>query len=231
MSLVKGENFVFYIYDGGTWKQYICARSGNMSITTDTIETTVTGSGNYKTFEPTVNSFVASIDGVISLNESGSLAIDELQALQLAQTKLLCRFTQTSEAGDIYTKECYFYITNSTDTGSFDGIATFNLSLIGTGSISQIFTPPSPTTGTVYRYPAVGSTAPVAAGTYTVTITGLGSKSILAVFKDGVGNNDIITTGTPVDKEVLYETNGADGDFTWAIPFDGESFFILYQNI
>lgn len=231
MSLVKGENFIFRIFDGGIWKPYACARSGNMSIETELIETTVTGHGNYKTFEPTVHSFSASIDGIISLNNSGSLSLDELQALQLSKTRLLCRFTSTSEAGDIYTKECYFYITNSTDTGSFDGIATFNISLRGIGSISQIFTPPPPTTGIVYRYPAVGSTAPVAPGTVSITMAGLGTKSILSVFKDGIGNNDIITSGTPVDKEVLYETSGSDGVFTWAIPFDGESFFILYQNV
>jgi predicted secreted protein len=229
MSLVKGENYIFYIYDGGTWKQYVCARSGNMSINTETIETTVTGSGNYKTFKPTVHSFSAQIEGVISLNVSGSLSIADLQALQLAKTRLLCRFIQTSEAGDIYRKEAYFYITNSTDTGSFDGIATFNLSLIGTGSITQVFTPPSPTTGTVYRYPAVGSTAPVSSGTYTISLPSLAGKSILGVWRDGVGNNDIITSGTPIDKEVLYDT--AIGDFTWAIPFDGESYFILYQNL
>lgn len=229
MSLVAGDNFIFYIFDGGIWKPYVCARSGNMSINTDLLETTVTGSGNYKTFKPSVHSFSAGIDGVISLNVADNLAIDELQALQLAKTKLLCRFTQTSQSGDIYTKEAYFYITNSTDTGSFDGIATFNLSLQGTGSITQIYTPPPPTTGQVYRYPEVGSTAPVAPGVFTVSLPTLAGKSILGAWKDGIGNNDIITSGTPVGKEVLYDT--ATGDFTWAIPFDGETFFILYQNV
>ena len=231
MSLVRGENYVFWVYDGGQWKPYCCARSGNMSIDTETIETTVTGSGNYKTYEATVHSFTASIDGVCSLNVSNQLSIAELQALQLAKTKLLCRFTQTSEAGDVYTKQAYFYITNSTDTGSFDGVATFQLNLKGTGAISQIFTPPPATSGTVYRYPAVGATHPVTEGTLTISIAGLGGKSILSVFKDGIGNNDIITSGTPVGKEVLYESSGTDGVFTWAIPFGGESFYILYQNL
>jgi len=231
MSLVRGDNFVFYINDGGIWKLYVCARSGNMNIVTDTIETTVTGSGNYKTFEATVHSFTATIDGVISLNVSGSITIADLQALQLAKIKLLCRFIQTSQAGDIYTKEAYFYITNSTDTSSFDGIATFSISLQGTGSITQIFTPPPPTTGEVFRYPAMGSTAPVAAGTVSITVAGLGNKTILGVYKDGIGNNDIILSGTPVDKEVLYETSGSDGVFTWAIPFDGENWYCNYQNL
>lgn len=229
MSLVAGEDFVFYIYTGGTWKEYVCARSGNMSINTDTIETTVTGSGNYKTYEATVHGFTAQIDGVISLNVSGSLSIADLQALQLAKTKLLCRFIQTSKAGDTYTKQAYFFITNSTDTGSFDGIATFNLSLIGTGAITTIFTPPSPTTGDVIRYPEAGETAPATPGAYTWS-TGLTGKTILSIVKDGRGQSDIILSGTPVGNEALYDTT--TGDITFAIPFEDVETapYMLYQN-
>jgi len=231
MSLVAGENYIVYIYDGGLWKPYVCGRSGSMSIDTEMIETTVTGSGDYKTFKPTVHSFTGSIDGIISLNVSGSLTLEDLQVLQLAKTRLLCRFTQTSVDGDTYIKECYFYIANSTDTGSFDGISTFSISLRGTGSITQIYTPPPPTTGQDMRYPEQGNTAPVASGTFTITVPGLGNKYILGIYKDGIGNNDIITSGTPVDKEVLYETSGTDGVFTWAIPFDGESWYCNYRDI
>lgn len=229
MSLVPGENWIGYAYDGGLWKPYVCARSGNISIDTELIETTVTGSGDFATFEPTRHTFGASIDGIVSLNVSGSLTLADLQAKQLAKEKMLWRFIQTSRDGDIYRKEAYFYITNSTDTGSFDGIATFSITLKGTGSITQIFTPPPPTTGTVYRYPAMGDTAPVAPGTLTVNVPALIGKELLSVFKDGVANNDIILSGTPVDKEILFD--GTTGDITWAIPFDGENFFVLYQNM
>ncbi len=229
MSLVAGEDFVFFIYTGGTWKEYVCARSGNMSINTDTIETTVTGSGNYKTYEATVHSFTAQIDGVISLNVSGKLSIADLQALQLAKTKLLCRFVQTSQDADTYTKEAYFFITNSTDTGSFDGISTFTLSLIGTGGITTVFTPPSPTTAEVYRYPAAGDTAPATPGAYTWS-TGLTGKTILSIVKDGRGQSDIILSGTPVGNEALYDTT--TGDVTFAIPFEDVETapYMIYQN-
>lgn len=229
MSLVKGENAIGYIYDAGQWKLFICARDISMSIDTEVIETTVTGSGNYKTFEPTVHAAKVSLSGVVSLNESGVLTLADLHALQLAKTKLYFRYTMTSQDGDTYRREFYAYIVNSIDTGSFDGVATFQMELQVSGSITQVFTPPSPTTGTVYRYPAAGSSAPVAAGTYTVNIPSLVNKTILGVWKDGVGNNDIITAGTPVGKEVLYDSS--TGDFTWAVPFDGETFFILYQNV
>ncbi len=233
MSLVAGKDFTFYVFDAGIWKPYCCARSGSVSIDTSTIETTGPGTGDYKTFEPEVHGFTASIDGVISLNISGQLTWPELQAKQLAKTKLLCRFTEISQAGDIYTKECYFYITNSTDTGSFDGVSTFQVSLQGTGGITLIFVPPTPIIqGKVYRYPAAGSTAPVTAGATVITVPGLGTKNILSVWKDGIGNNDIILAGTPVNKEVKYTTSGADGVFEWAIPFEsGENWYVLYQGV
>ena len=216
-NIVPGENWIGYAYDGGTWKPIVCARSGNISIDTELLETTVTGSGNYRTFEPSVHTFGASLDGVCALGVAGSLGIADLQALQLAKTKVLWRFTQESVGGDTYIKEAYFYITNSTDTGSFDGIATFSLSLKGTGSITTIFTPPSPTTGIVYRYPAMGDTAPPTTGAYTWE-TGLIGKNILNVVKDGRGSSDIILSGTPVGNEVLYDST--TGDFTWTLPFE-----------
>lgn len=231
-KLVAGENFIFHIYNGGVWKPYYCARSGNISVNTETIETSTTGAGVWRTYETTVNSFSGQIDGVMSVDTTTSIQWSELRTLQFAQTKLLCRFTATSGAGDLYIEEAYFIITNSVATGSFDGVATFSVSLQGTGAITQVYTPPTPNpTGTVYRYPAAGATAPVTPGESVVTIAGLGSKTILSVFKDGIGNNDIILTGTPVDKEVLYETSGSNGIFTWAQAFDGENFYILYQNI
>lgn len=231
-KLVAGENFIFHIYNGGVWKPYYCARSGNISVNTETIETSTTGAGVWRTYETTANSFSGQIDGVMSVDTTTSIQWSELRTLQFAQTKLLCRFTATSGAGDLYIEEAYFIITNSVATGSFDGVATFSVSLQGTGAITQVYTPPTPNpTGTVYRYPAAGATAPVTPGESVVTIAGLGSKTILSVFKDGIGNNDIILTGTPVDKEVLYQTSGSDGIFTWAQAFDGENFYILYQNI
>lgn len=231
-KLVAGENFIFHIYNGGVWKPYYCARSGNISVNTETIETSTTGAGVWRTYETTANSFSGQIDGVMSVDTTTSIQWSELRTLQFAQTKLLCRFTATSGAGDPYIEEAYFIITNSVATGSFDGVATFSVSLQGTGAITQVYTPPTPNpTGTVYRYPAAGATAPVTPGESVVTIAGLGSKTILSVFKDGIGNNDIILTGTPVDKEVLYQTSGSNGIFTWAQAFDGENFYILYQNI
>lgn len=229
--IVKGEDWVGKTFDAGLWKPVVCARSGSISIDTDTIETTVTGAGNWKTFRATVNSATATLDGVISLAVSGSISLPELQALQFAKTKMQWDFTVTDIAGNVYTKRGYFYITNSTDTGAFDGIATFSLALLLTGAITQIYTNPDPIIqGTMYRYPAMGNTAPATTGAYTWS-TGLINKNVINVVKDGRGSSDIILSGTPVGNEVLYDST--TGDFTWALPFEDVETppYVEYQNL
>lgn len=222
MSLVPGIAYTFYLFDNGIWKPYACARSADFSLVTEFLETTVTGSGNWKTFKPTVHSFSQTIDGIISLNVSANLSLPELHGLQIAKTKILTRIILTSVAGDVYTREAYCYIESATDTGSFDGIATFRISFKGTGAITQIFTPPSPTTGQVKRYPPAGSVASpaMANGESAWTMTGMANKVPLNVVRDGRGSSDIILSGTPVGNEVLYETVGIDGLLTWAFPYE-----------
>lgn len=232
MSLVKGEKYEVEIFDGGVWKRFVCARDANMNIETELIETTVTGSGNFRTYEPSVHSATAGFSGITALNVPGFVTLPELQSWQLAKTKLLFRLTNTSINNDVYVRQFRAFITNSTDTGGFDGIATFQLSTRVTGTISQIFTPPSPTSGKVYRYPAMGETDPPATGSTSWTISGLGGKDILSFVKDGRGQSDIILSGTPVDNQVLYETVGADGVFTSAVPYeDATPPYLLYQNL
>ncbi len=228
-DLVPGIDYVFYVYDGGTWKEYMCARTMDVPVGTDMIETSVTGSGNWRTFEPTVHSYSLNIQGVMSLDNSANLTFPDLRSMQFAKTKLLWRAVMTSQQGNTYTEQGYAYINNSIPTQSFDGISTFSISFQGTGPIVQIYTPPSPTTGTVIRYPAAGATAPATPGSYTWS-TGLTGKTPLSIVKDGRGQSDIILSGTPVGNEALYDTT--TGDITFAIPFEDVETapYMLYQN-
>lgn len=229
MSIVAGIDYKVELFDGGTWKMFVCARDANMNVGTDEIETTCPGSGNWRTFEPTVNSATLGFSGLTALNVTGFITFPELQALEFAKTIVPFRVIATSQDASTYTREFSGFITNSTDTASFDGVASFQLSVRVTGKITQVFTPPSPTTGIVYRYPAMGSTAPPTTGAYTWS-TGLTGKVLLNVVKDGRGSSNIITSGTPVGNEVLYDTT--TGDLTWAFPFEENETppYMEYQN-
>lgn len=134
---VTGNNVVLFIDVAGEWTPYACARSATITINTETIETSVSGSGLWATFLPTKNSFSISMDGVVSIVETGSLVLSDLHAKQFAQTILLLRFERTDEAGNIYANECSGYITSSSDTGNFDDMDTFSIEIQGTGAIIQ----------------------------------------------------------------------------------------------
>mgnify|MGYP000025134685 FL=1 len=223
-SKVLGADYTLYFYRNGAWRQFACARSGSFTMNTDFIETTGPGDGNYKSFKATVHGFTGQLDGACALDTGSDLSEADLLSLQMAKTKVLCRFEQTAQNGDIYTKEAYFYISSYTDTGSFDGIATFQVQLQGTGALTIVYDQPPAPAGSEMRYPEQGDTAPATTGAYTWTATGLGNKYITGVYKDGRGRSNIITSGTPVGNEVLYETSGSDAVFTFPEPFeDGET--------
>jgi len=226
MSLVKGDNVLVEFYDSGQWKPYACARSCTLSTTTELIETSVTGSGKFKHFTPTVNSFSGNIDGIVSLDEAGSLTLYELRQYQLGHVLQRMRFTRTAMDGvSVYIDTVDFYITNVTDTSAFDSINTFSVELQGTGVLDQtiIVQPPIITAVKRFEYTATG-------GELGFTDALLIDKDILDVHKDGLGNSRIVTTGSPASKEVKYTT--ATGTFLWAVEFEaGEEAYVLYQDM
>lgn len=223
---VKGQNAVAYVFDNGIWKLYVCATGIELSVNTELIETSVTGAGKWATYAPTKNSFTVSLSGAVSLNETGMLTLPDLRQKQIAQETLLVRYQRTDEGGNIYTDELNFFITNSTDTGPFDGLNTFTIQGQGTGAITQIFTPIVPIpggSGIVYRYEFTCT-----AGQITLTDSILVGKTILEFNMDGLGAGKIITSGTPLGQEVKYTSSS--GQFNWAIPAEnGEEAYILYQ--
>lgn len=211
MSQVKGENFIAKINDSGTWKGYMCARSISLSLNTEFIETSVTGNGLFATYAPTKNSFTGSGDGIVTLNEPGSLTLEDLQEKQMAQEICQMQFERTDGSGNTYTQIGYFFITNSQDSGSYDGLDLFSITFQGTGRLSRVFR---------FEYTAVTGLE------ISFTDASLIDRSILKVDRGGV-DYTVILTGTPTPDEVLYDP--ATGTFTFITTFSaGEEAFVLY---
>lgn len=235
---VLGKNAVFYVNDAGVWKTLACARSILFDLVTDFIETSISGQGTFATFEPTKDSFTATANGVVALNEIGMLTLPDLQQRQIAHELLLCRFQRTDLGGNVYTSEASFYIAHSSDNGSFDDMDLFSIDFRGTGALTQVFTPiiPVPVGGVlVHRYEWTG-----VGGESGFTLDGsdvspnvaadLRNKVILEFNIDGRGNGRIITSGTPVGDDVKYIA--ATGAFSFPIPLEpDEELYILYQDI
>lgn len=231
MSLVRGENVLLEFYHDGDWEPYACARSCTLVTTTELIEVSVQGSGKFKHFTPTVNSYTGNIDGITALNKPGFLTLYQLRQFQLGHVKQRCRYTRTADDGvSVYIDIVDFFITNITDTSSFDNISTFTVELQGSGVLGQTIIEPDPIITAVKRfeYTAVG-------GEFGFDEALLYQKDILAVHKDGLGNSKIVTSGSPASKEVKYTSETVPsnvGRFLWAVAFEpGEEAYVLYQDM
>ena len=225
-TIVRGDNVLVEFYQSGNWFGYACARSCSFSSSTELIETSVTGSGKFKHFTPTVNSFSGNIDGITSLPGTTTVDLFKLRQYQLGHVLQRIRFKRLANNGNSYTDNVEFFITNVTDTSSFDNISTFTVELQGTGVLGQtIIQPPIIITAVKrYEYTAVG-------GELGFTDALLIGKDIISVSKNGLDNAKLITTGSPASKEVKYTI--ATGTFLWAIEFEtaGEVAVILYQDL
>lgn len=143
---VQGKNVMVFIQEGSDWLPYLCARSATLNLSTEFIETSVSGSGTFATFLPTKNSFTGSLDGVVSMATPDVFELMSLRQKQIAQELLLMRYQRTDDAGNIYFDEASFYISGSSDSGSYDGMNLFSIELQGSGPLTQTFTPVADTT-------------------------------------------------------------------------------------
>ena len=226
MGLVRGENCIFYIYDDGQWKPIICARSGSFTTSAETIETSITGTGSWRTYEYTSLTWSATFDGLIFLDGTNQLTVSDIRALQYARTKILLRFTRTDTANNVYTEEGYAIITGVSDSGDYQSAQQFTLDMRGTGPLTIVYTPtPIDPTAKVKRLEYTGT-----AGETFFTSASLIGRDVLDVVVDGIGRSKIITAGTPVDQEAKY-TSGT-GRIDVPIPLvAGTEVYVLYQDI
>lgn len=223
--IVTGKNVRVLIYDNGGYRLYACATSCTITLTTSVIETSTTGSGVFATFKPQKHTWICTLEGAVNLDEPGSLTLADLRSKQLSFTELLISYERTDDDGNTYADSGTAIIISSTDTGDVNDIATFSIELQGTGTLTQSFTPSTLALSAVrrYEYTATG-------GETELTDASLIGKDILEFTKDGVGFSKILTSGTPVSKQVVYTS--LTGKFEWLIPAEpGEEIYITYQDI
>ena len=225
MALIKGLDCSFFVYDNGGFRLVACGREWSLATNASVLETSTTGSGADATFEYEKRTWTASVSGVCNLDVAGQLIWADMRQKQLAFEKILVNFERLDIEGNAYVDSGMALITAVGDVENINDVATFTIDLQGTGPLTQIYTPTPLALSAVRRYQATASGSETA-----ITIPSLINKDILEVVRDGIGNSAIITSGTPVDKEVKYVS--ASGQFSWMIPFEpGENYYILYQDI
>lgn len=225
MGKVAGKDVLALIFYNGAWRNYACGLSISMDVTTDFIETSTRGNGKSKTFIPTMDEWTATLEGVMTLQQSGLLSLPDFRDIQDAQMALLLRSQHTDDVGNIYTEEGTAYISRTTDTGAVEGAATFTIELRGTGARTRIYTTTATSSLPTMRleYTGVG-------GEDSFTDALLVGKTAIAIFRDGIEQSKLLLTGTPINKEVLFDSLTGTLTFDAGNPLaTGEEIAVLYQ--
>lgn len=229
MSLVNGQttgNAVGFFFENGQWYPAVCSRSISIQVATDIVETSVSGTGPWRTIAPTKNSWNFTNEGLVALNVPGGLTIADIESRMRAHTLMMFRFQQTTIDGSIYTDAGYCYITGATKVSSFDNVSTWNISAEGTGPLTQVFTPIVQPTPIVYRYQYTAT-----GGETSFTDAALINKQVIAAGKDmQTFPRVVVGAATPASNEIVYDP--ATGTTKWNVPAEaGEGLWLDFQNL
>jgi len=140
MALVNGRNVSLLIYDNGAYRLYACGTSCSISVSTSTVETSVTGSGNWASFAPQKHSWSGTLDGVVNLDNGSQVTLYDLLVLQIAKTLLVIQFQYIDEDGNEMDLNGSCYIVNSSSTGDVTNYASFSVEVQGSGALVPVYT-------------------------------------------------------------------------------------------
>lgn len=139
MGLVIGKDVIVKIFDESV-SDYVavgCGRSVTFEMSADTIETSVTGAGKFKTFVPAGLQISGTIEGLVWIQKDISTKLDlgHLYDYMMNSQTIELLYYETDQTNTYFLQKGLFAIIESiTETASFDNITTFSLSFKGTGS-------------------------------------------------------------------------------------------------
>lgn len=201
-----------------------CARNCTLNVTQSLKEVTNYESNNWQEFKPDLQSWTMQVDGLVANQE---YSYWKMLRDQKTRAKFFFQFIVDEGAGGFYVVSGYAFIVNFTMSGPQKDVATYQMSLQGTGSYSITDTPIPPSGGDMtYRtyYQATG-------GETSFVVTALiNCNALLYASRGGIDGTDIITSGTPTGGEFKIDISTGTiyiDNTNPAVP--GEWFNFLYR--
>lgn len=226
MSLIRGENVVIFLFDGDQWKPVICGKSCSITTVAETIETSITGSGNWRTYEYAGFTWSANIEGATNLDQDNTITLNDFRLKQRDREKIQIKYQRTDQDSNVYTDQGYALITNVSDSGAIDDLNLYTIELQGSGPLT-LGTTPTPINPNAkvkrFEYTAPG-------GSDGFSDSTLLNRDVIEVVADGIGRCRIITSGSPVGQEVLYDVSAGSLTFPMILEQDVEV-YVLYQDL
>ena len=221
MNNVAGKNIMLYYHNPitNTDIPFACSTNCTFSVQVGQKEVTSQTSAWYKEFKNDIASWTISCDGLITLENYGYLY---LLNLQQSRASIQVKFVVDNGSLGLVIISGTCNLTSLQINGPWKDIATYAVSLEGTGAYGTTGTSVTPG-GTVIVAGGVVSDKQytAAGGETTITWTDMIGKTCLYVSRGGVDVRDILTT-TPSGEQVQWNTS--TGVLTFARALESDEF-------
>lgn len=230
MAAVIGKNVMLYWHrtdvDPEVDVAFACSTNCTFNLSVDQKEVTSQTSAWFREFKNDIASWSISCDGLITLTGFSYLFMLEKQ---LAREPIEIKFVVDNGIDGLVIINGTTNITSLAINAPYKDVATYNVSLQGTGAYNTTGTQVDPEGVIIVGANPVKTKGYTAAGGETsITFADTVSYACLYVSRGGVDVQGIITSGTPIDEEVKFVT--ATGVLTFSRPLtSGEFVRALFQ--
>lgn len=168
---IQGSDCLFAVYNGSEYVPVVCSTSFSLTLTSDLIETTTKGDGQWKAYDYNTLSYTLSLSGIVKSQDDTAATVFDLLASQMGFVEVPYRLLFTDGETDKYIEGTC--LISSTQLGASAGnLADYTCEFQGTGAfetrdtleICEVYIPDTFLNVQVRQYP-YGST-----GTTTVEV-------------------------------------------------------------
>lgn len=207
---VQGKNIMLYKhedpseeYPDGRDIPFACSTNATFTVNVDQKEVTSQSSAWYREYKNDIANWQVTCDGLVTLDNYGYLFL--LQQQQNRET-ISIKFVIDNGIDGLVIISGNCNLTSLSINGPYKDIATYSVTLQGTGAYGTSGTSITPSGtiivgGSVYTkgYTAIG-------GETTITWTDMIGKTMLYTSRGGIDVQTILTSGTPVEEEIKWDS-------------------------
>jgi hypothetical protein len=227
-EFVLGENVILRALDedSGDYLPFLCSTTCSLQVTTELIDTTATTNGKYNAYLPTFTDASLSLSGITYIERDGTegFTVFDTTTEQLRNSGLNIEMSFTDQQGRTRSIRMFVFITNTVINGDVEDFSDWELELQASGGyeIENFITPTTSEVRTV-EYLATG-------GETSFTDPDLVGRTIIEFNREAAGKQ-VITAGTPTDKQVKYTSGLGKMEVAATNPFNpGEYVLVIYST-
>ena len=209
-TAVTGKNIMLYYheppsetYPTGRDIPFSCSTNCTFSVNVDQKEVTSQTSAWYREFKNDIATWTVTCDGLITLDGYGYLFL--LQQQQ-NRTTILVKFVVDNGVDGLVIISGNCNLTSLQINAPYKDIATYSVSLQGTGAYGTTGTTINPQGVVIAGGATIMKQYTAAGGETTITWTDLIGNTCLYVSRGGVDVREILTTGVPTNDQVKWDT-------------------------